>query len=279
MTEDVQNSQVSTTRPAEQSKGWAASVTPASRQEAVPGEPQNFVQRIIPKSKKGKVVFAAATAQVASMVVVPMFWSITKNLIPDALQKLTGHLANVFEKKPQMMNGILESRTWDGLFDPESLDRWVVAKGRDRFEMQAGKLIEMGIQGAYNISSTMWVRNTMDKALKINAGSGAVARTQAWDTLAAMIALIGIPRFLPDQSMKWRMGLRKIYKPVVNATWFWEKDPAKREMFTRDAAFYTVNLSFPDLLGFSVGIASMLNAVNDKAEQSEKDKNNGPSRA
>lgn len=259
---------------------WAVMPSPQS-EEDTNGE-KGFVSRLIPKSKRGKVVFASATAQIISMVAVPLFWGITKKALPEALNGVAHHLANVFDKNPKMMNGILKSRTWDGLFEPEEREAWNASTGLERKNLQAQKFISMGIQGAYNIASTIWVRNILDKKLEINAGSKAVAKTQFLDSAIAIGALLAIPTYMPKTSDKWRGNLRPIIKKASNIATLGQVGEKSLDEFSQDASFFTVNIGLPDALGFTAGLIAMLGELDEKAarqEQAERAEKEGHTRA
>ncbi len=233
-------------------------------------KPQSFVQKHMPKSKRARVVFAAATAQIVSMVAVPLLWGVTKKAIPGILNDAADHLTNVFEKNPRMLGGILNVRTWNGLFEPEERPKWLAAQGNDKLKMQAEKFVSMGLQGVYNIFSTVAVRNSLDKSLDINAGAKAVARTQFIDTTIALGALLAIPTYKAKASENWRSSLRPVIKKASNAVTFNKVSEREINEFARDSAFFAVNIGLPDALGFTAGLVSMLGELDEKAALQEQ---------
>lgn len=251
--------------------GWAASA-PVNKdiEDKKPKQKESFVSRLIPKSKQGKVVFAAATAQVASMVVVPLLWTLSEGVGKKQLDGLAGRLAKIFDKRPKIMGDVLNSVTWDGLFDPDEREKWETAKGNDRHKLQAAKFISMGLQGVFNITSTMWVRNKLDKKLGINAGKKAVAKTQMLDSAVAMGALLAIPRFQAPRSERWRMSARRGYRKLGDAVTFGSVEDKSMQRFAKNAAFYTVNIGIPDALGFLTGLTTMLGELDEKAAKLEE---------
>ncbi len=246
--------------------------------EANAGEseaPSNFWQRIAPTSKKGRVVFAAGTAQVVSVTIAAIAGYFFKNHKPKMVETLEGKLAEAFTDHHKSIKGFLQSKSWKGFYDTveyKQMKRY--SKANDypaKHRMQAVKLVEIGVMGAVNVLSSICSRNYLDEKLDIGLGSGKVLKTQMLDTAVGVGMMVVIPSVFPKTSRTMREGISDGLQNTLPPKTEENKD--KRKKFAKSAAFSVVNLGIPDLFGFVVGLGATLRELDakDKADKAEKE--------
>ncbi|GEM_PF-5346228 len=264
---------------------WAVKHAVESSEEGQ--KPKTFLEKIAPKSKKSRVVFAAGTAQVVSMCLTAVAGYVFKNHKPKMVKEWEKSIVKVFNNSaknytgdlPEKGPGYLRPRAWKGFMDYEdyqSLKRYsgieytvngknkVPEKKNDQLkhEIQASTLTQFIAMGLTNILSTIAVRNVLDEKLDINLGGKKVFKTQMIDTFVGLGAVLGIPLIMPKQAR----DARKVIQDGIN------KLPAKnenrRDEIGKSVAFSIVNVNVPDFLGFAVG----LNATFRELDALEKEK-------
>ena len=264
--------------------GRAEGETPTNE----PEKPKNFWQRIAPTSKRGRVVFAAGTAQIASMTIAAIAGYVFKHHKPKVVNDLERSLMRVFNKHQDSMKGFLSPKAWEGFLDNNERSRLAsydaIKKEDDKKDkdkrtnsasrkhrMQAGKLIEIGLMGVFNVLTTLFTRNYLDDKLDIGLGGGKVFKTQMIDTLTGLGAMFVIPKVFPEAA---RVARKEVRKPIKNI--FPPKTDegrSKRRSFASSAAFSIVNLGIPDMIGFGVGLGATLRELDakEKLEEAEKE--------
>ena len=286
---------------------WAVAPSVTSDEEE---KPKTFLERIAPKSKKGRVVFAASTAQVVSICLVACAGYIFKNHKPKVVKNFersllkrfnsmaTNYTGNEMEKGP----GLLRPSKWKAFMDFDdyqavkrySGDRYTT-RGGDKADgakddirkhvLQARTLAEFIIMGVTNIVSTVAIRNVLDKRLDINLGGQKVFKTQMIDTAVGIGAMLMIPNLAPKNARDARLGIRNLVNkwPVKGGA----EQEKKRDLFGQSLGFSAVNIALPDFIGFAAGVNDTFRELDALEKQKEAEqkieeaeaKNSGPSRA
>lgn len=270
----------------------------AQKDDAGSAKNESFVSKLIPKSKKGKVVFAAVTAQVVSMSVVWLAgYAFQAEKKPKAITDLEDKLMGLFTKNEQKLSGFLHPEGWNGFLDMDDRQQLQNLAGvlndqghNMQHKMQASKFIEFATLGALNTLSTIGIRNVLDKKMDINQGSGNVVKTQMIDTVTGLGTMFLIPKALPEQAKTARgfvndqimnipfprMSADEIANPSSVKNRILANSPLpvtdkQQQKLAKSAAFAAVNITLPDMVGFATGLYSMLKDVDeqDKAQKAK----------
>lgn len=232
----------------------------AGEEETTPPRKKSFLARLIPESKKGKIVFANAVAQVASMTVAPLLVLTVEKLSQKQVDQIKDYVGAIFAKHMDRIEPAIR-RPWEASLAEESLKHWKNASNADRGQFLGEVVTNMGFQGTFNVGVTIATRMLLDRMLGINAGGRTVVASQMLDTAVAMGALIGMPAAFPTQTRDARLALRDwLEKKEGFKKWTGPNGP-------RQYALNTVNFGIPDMLGFTAGTLNMMRVVKEKEPQ------------
>jgi hypothetical protein len=248
--------------------GWSEKVSRDDMQAKMPDAeqaPRNFWQKIAPKSTRGRVVFAAGTAQLVSFgvaILAGLYFKGGKNGKPKPITDLEDKFIDLFGKYPEHRSGFLRANTWKGFFDEAEYanfksfsDPKLETHNTDKkHRMIASKLVEFLLLNAVDAVSTVLTRAYFDKRLELNLGTKKIIKSQIVDSSVALGAMIAIPRFTPLYSSDLRTGIREGIQKVKVP----ESFESNRDKIAETAGFNFVNITIPNTIGFLAGLSSML---------------------
>ena len=262
-------------------------------------EPKNFWQRIAPKSKKGRVVFAAGTAQVVSLCLTAVAGHIFKNHRPGFVEEWEKDMVTLFNRRASEYKGefpdkgpsLLRPDGWKGFLDFEPYQDLKRYDGKEwkANDPKTGKLVQMSIEarnydkkhmiqartitefvamGLTNILSTIMLRNYFDKKLDINIGGKNVVKTQMIDTVTGIGSMFIVPKIFPKFLRSGRKGIQDL----VNKVPVKPGNEAKRDEFGRSLGVSAMNMAVPDFIGFGMGIFATFRELDalEKAREAEE---------
>ncbi len=260
---------------------WAvkASVQPEEDQK-----PKTFLEKIAPKSKKGRVVFAAGTAQVVSISLTALAGYLFKNHKPEKVKDWEASIVRVFNDKTMKSlwetnkaPGLLRDERWKGFMDYDDYQNIKAYSAAGDLEslskkhaIQAGTLTQFVAMGLTNILSTISVRNLLDDRLDINLGGNKVLKTQMIDTAVGIGAMIGIPS-IPFLAKPLRDARYTIQK-TVNKIPVKEENISRRDELGKSLGFSAVNITLPDFIGFAAGINATFRELDALEKEKEAEK-------
>jgi len=266
-------------KPAED-KGWAVKVDKKRAVDVAP-QKQSFLKRIAPKSRKGRVIFAAGTSQIVSIAFMAfagmMYSHFSKK--PGVVRELQDTLTNYIIKQQSpdaraenyLSSALLRKKYWRGFFDAnefaklESFPLNDAAFGngaaRQRYDMQSGKLIEFTVMQVTDFLVSNITRSLLDKALETKLGNKRLVFAQTADTVVTVGASILFPAFF------WKkvVGLKGILQKGINAVPLGGDE--QRQEVARSVSFAAVNVGIPNLLGFFVNTGNILHEVGEQEKQ------------
>lgn len=248
-----------------QEKSWQVDEEKASQLSKKKG----FLARLVPESKKGKIVFAGSVAQLASMTIAPLAVVMFEKLAPKQMEALTNYLGGVFGRHYGAIEPVIKY-TWENAMMPHEVTEWNCLGEQEKGLRFAAALLSSGLQIASNLSVTLGVRELMDNLLGIHAGGKVVLRSQLIDTAVALGSTLAIPAFLPKASRSARKSIEGVLDKSQALKWF-AGDNAPKQY-----AFNLVNFTAPDMLGFATGIGYMLREVEKREQQEAEKKSQSP---
>ncbi|MDG1286686.1 MAG: hypothetical protein P8P30_03875 [Rickettsiales bacterium] len=273
MTTDLETEKKFTSKVAK--SDWAVNHVVEPSEEDT--KPKTFLEKIAPKSKKGRVVFAAGTAQVVSMCLTAVAGYWFKNHKPKTVKNWEKSMVKVFNNSAKNYTGgapekgpnYLRARAWKGFMDYDDYQNTKRYSGIEynkngklmkaekknntsKHSIQAGTLTQFIAMGLTNILSTIAVRNLMDERLDINLGGDKVFKTQMIDSVAGIGAMIGIPMVFARQARDARMGI----KGLINKWPVKAGNEKRRDEIGKSFAFSIVNVNLPDFVGFAAGLSA-----------------------
>ena len=223
---------------------------------------KQFVAAKSQESKKKKIIFAGAVAQVVSLIVAPLAVVMVEKYAPKQVEKMQSKLATIFEKHHERILPAIR-RPWESALTETELAQWKGATPKQKSTELAESFVSSLMQAGANILVTLGARELLDRVLNINAGGKLVLKSQMIDTAVALGATVALPVVAPKFS---RDARQKLAGQLDKSEWFkhqfGEKAPKRY-------ALNAVSFAAPDFLGFATGIGYMLREVERKEQQEQ----------